>query len=122
MLCPLPTARASSAALSASSPRKASSSQPSSWRSTATTVGSAVKKAAAAAMAGSSPRTRVRSTAPARRRASMAAQRPQLAEQLTQLDAGARVEAGGRFVEEQHGRVVDERAGEAEPLLHASAE
>jgi len=50
------------------------------------------------------------------------AQRAQLAEQLTQLDAGARVEAGGRFVEEQHGRVVDERVGEAEPLLHASAE
>ena len=43
----------------------------------------------------------------------------QLAEQLAQLDARARVEAGRRLVEQQHRRVVDERVGEAQPLLHA---
>ena len=44
----------------------------------------------------------------------------QLAEQLPQLDAGARVEAGRGLVEQQHLGVVDERVGEAEPLLHAA--
>ena len=48
------------------------------------------------------------------------AERPQLAEELAQLDAGPRVETGGRLVEEQHLRVVDERVGEAEALLHAA--
>ena len=47
------------------------------------------------------------------------AQRAQLAEQLAQLDPGARVQAGGRLVEQQHGRVVDERMRKAETLLHA---
>ncbi len=47
---------------------------------------------------------------------------PQLAEQLAQLDPGARVEAGRRLVEEQDLRVVDEGVGEAQPLLHAARE
>ena len=50
------------------------------------------------------------------------AERAQLAEQLAQLDPGARVEAGRRLVEEQHLRVVDERVGEAQALLHAARE
>ena len=47
-------------------------------------------------------------------------ERPQLPEQLAQLDAGARVEAGRRLVEQQHARVVDERVRKAQPLLHAA--
>ena len=47
------------------------------------------------------------------------AEAAQLAEQLAQLDAGPRVEAGGRLVEEQDLRVVDEGVREAESLLHA---
>ena len=38
------------------------------------------------------------------------------------FEAGAGVEAAGGFVEDQHGRVVDERLGQAEPLLHAAGE
>ena len=48
------------------------------------------------------------------------AEAAQLAQQLAELDAGPRVEAGRRLVEEQHQRVVDERVGEAQPLLHAA--
>ena len=48
------------------------------------------------------------------------AERPQLAQELAQLDAGARVEAGGGLVEQQHLRIVDQRVGEAQPLLHAA--
>ena len=47
---------------------------------------------------------------------------PQLAQELAQLDPGPRVEARGRLVEEQHLRVVDQRVGEAQPLLHAARE
>ena len=50
------------------------------------------------------------------------AHRAQLAEQLAQLDPGARVEARGRLVEQQHLRIVDERVGQAQPLLHAARE
>ena len=50
------------------------------------------------------------------------AQRAQLAEELAQLDPGARIEPGGRLVEQQHLGVVDERVGEAQPLLHAARE
>ena len=50
------------------------------------------------------------------------AQRAQLAQQFAQLDAGARVEARRRLVEQQHLRVVHQRVGEAQPLLHAAAE
>ena len=46
--------------------------------------------------------------------------RAQLAEQLAQLDPGARVEARGRLVEQQHLRVVDQGVGQAQPLLHAA--
>ena len=48
------------------------------------------------------------------------AERPELAEQLAQLDARPRIEPRRRLVEEQHLRVVDQRVGEAEPLLHAA--
>ena len=48
------------------------------------------------------------------------AERAELAEQLAQLDPGARVEAGGGLVEQQHLGVVDERVGEAQALLHAA--
>ena len=43
----------------------------------------------------------------------------ELAEQLAQLDPGARVEAGRRLVEQQDLRVVDQRVGQAQALLHA---
>ena len=48
------------------------------------------------------------------------AERAQLAQELAQLHPGPRVEAGGRLVEEQHRRVVDEGVGQAQPLLHAA--
>ena len=50
------------------------------------------------------------------------AHRAQLAEQLAQLDPGARVEARGRLVEQQHLRIVDQRVGQAQPLLHPARE
>ena len=50
------------------------------------------------------------------------AQRAQLPEELAELDPGARVQPGSRLVEEQDLRIVDERVGEAEPLLHAARE
>ena len=46
------------------------------------------------------------------------AHRPQFAEQLTQLDPCARVEAGRRLVEQEHLRIVDQRVRQAEALLH----
>ena len=46
----------------------------------------------------------------------------QLAQQLAQLDAGTRVQAGGGLVEQQHLGIVDERVREAQPLLHAARE
>ena len=48
------------------------------------------------------------------------AQRAQLAQELAQLDPGPRVEPGRGLVEQQHLRVVDQRVGEAQPLLHAA--
>ena len=44
----------------------------------------------------------------------------QLAQELTQLDPGSRVQAGGGLVEEQHLGIVDEGVREAQPLLHAA--
>ena len=38
------------------------------------------------------------------------------------LRAGARVHAGGRLVQDEQARVVDERARQAQPLLHAAGE
>ena len=32
----------------------------------------------------------------------------------------AGIEAAGRLVEDQHGRIVDQRLGQAQPLLHAA--
>ena len=48
------------------------------------------------------------------------AHRAQLFEQRLHFEPGPRVEAAGGLVEDQHGRVVDERFGQAEPLLHAA--
>ena len=45
---------------------------------------------------------------------------PEFLEQFAHLDAGARVEAAGRLVEQQHLRVVQQHAGQAEPLRHAA--
>ena len=44
----------------------------------------------------------------------------QLLEQAAHLDAGPRVEAAGRLVEQQHLRLVQQHAGQAEPLRHAA--
>ena len=46
----------------------------------------------------------------------------QLLEQGAHLDAGARVEAAGRLVEQQHLRFVQQHAGQAEALRHAARE
>ena len=46
----------------------------------------------------------------------------QLFEERFHFEASAGVEAAGGFVEDQHRRVVDERFGQAEPLLHAAGE
>ena len=46
--------------------------------------------------------------------------RDQLAQHLPQLDAAARVEAGGRLVEEQHRRRGDQADREVEPPAHAA--
>ena len=46
----------------------------------------------------------------------------QSADHLAELDSRPRVEPGRRFVEHQHAGVVDHRAAEAEPLLHALRE
>ena len=48
------------------------------------------------------------------------AEGPQLAQQLSELEPRARVEARGRLVEDQHLRVVDQGMREAQPLLHAA--
>ena len=48
------------------------------------------------------------------------AERPELAQQLPQLDPGARVETRRGLVEQQHLRLVDQRVGEAQSLLHAA--
>ncbi len=50
------------------------------------------------------------------------AHRTQLAEDLAHLDACARVETRCRLVEDQQGRVMDERVREAQPLAHAARE
>ena len=50
------------------------------------------------------------------------AQRPQLPEELPQLDPGPRVEARRRLVQEQDLGIVDQRMGQAEALLHAPRE
>ena len=44
--------------------------------------------------------------------------RVQLAEDLPQRDAALRVEAGGRLVEEQDLRSVEDRPGHHQPLCH----
>ena len=41
-------------------------------------------------------------------------------DRLPQREAAARVEPGGRLVEEHHGRVGDQRRGEIEPAAHAA--
>jgi hypothetical protein len=46
----------------------------------------------------------------------------ELPQQHPQLDARARVEPGGGLVEQQHLRVVDQRPGDAEPLLLTTRE
>ncbi len=46
----------------------------------------------------------------------------ELAEQLAKLDARPWVEARSRLIEQEHLGVVDERVGEAQPLLHAAGE
>ena len=43
----------------------------------------------------------------------------QIDEQLPELVAGDRVDAGSRFVEDQHVRAVDDGDGQREPLAHA---
>ena len=45
---------------------------------------------------------------------------PQLLEQPAHLDAGPRIEAAGRLVEQQHLRLVQQHAGQAEALRHAA--
>ena len=40
-------------------------------------------------------------------------------DEAPELAAGQRVDAGGRFVEKQHRRLVHDRAGQGEPLLEA---
>ncbi len=50
------------------------------------------------------------------------AHRAELAEELAQLDPGARVEARCGLIEEQDLRIVDEGVGQAQPLLHAARE
>ena len=44
----------------------------------------------------------------------------QFLEQLADLDAGPRVQAAGRLVQQQHLRIVQQHAGQAQPLLHAA--
>ena len=44
----------------------------------------------------------------------------ELLDDRPQLGAAARVEAGGRLVEEQHRRAVHERGGEVEAAAHAA--
>ena len=46
----------------------------------------------------------------------------QVEQHLAHLDAGLRVEAVGRLVEDEHSRVVQQRAGDGDALLHAVAE
>ena len=46
----------------------------------------------------------------------------QHAEQLAELDPGPRIQAGGRLVEDQHRRIVDDGPGQAHPLFHALGE
>ncbi len=50
------------------------------------------------------------------------AHRAELFEQRFHFEAGTRVEAAGWFVEDQDGRIVDERLGQAESLLHAAGQ
>ena len=47
---------------------------------------------------------------------------PELLDEFAHLDAGPRVEAAGRLVEQQHLRLVQQHAGQAEALRHAAAE
>ncbi|CAO3437987.1 hypothetical protein [Azospirillum argentinense] len=48
--------------------------------------------------------------------------RPYAVDQLPELPAGERVHARGRLVEDQQVRIVDERAAQAELLLHAAGQ
>ena len=47
---------------------------------------------------------------------------PQLLQQRADLDPGPRVQAAGRLVQQQHLRIVQQHAGQAEPLGHAAGE
>src|ERR1700682_2254748 len=44
----------------------------------------------------------------------------QLSEDLAHLDAGPRVETGCRLIQQEHYRIVDERPGQAQSLLHST--
>ncbi len=46
----------------------------------------------------------------------------EFAQQAANFDAGAGVKAAGGFIEDKHLGVVDEHAGETQPLLHAAGE
>ena len=50
------------------------------------------------------------------------AHRAELFEQLANFDPRPRVQAAGRFVEQQHLRIVQQHAGQAEALVHAARE
>ena len=45
--------------------------------------------------------------------------RRQPLDHFPQFDAGPRIEAGSRLIEYQHGWIVNHRAAQAQPLLHA---
>ena len=47
------------------------------------------------------------------------AQRPELTKQLAQLHARPRIQSGRRLVEQEHLRIVDQRVGQTQALLHA---
>ena len=48
--------------------------------------------------------------------------RAQFLHQLVDFVAGLRVESGGRLVEEQHLRIVEQRQGQGQALLLAAGE
>ena len=45
---------------------------------------------------------------------------PQLFEQRFDFQPGSRIEPAGGFVQDQHRRIVNQRFGQAQPLLHAA--
>ncbi|MFT3686710.1 MAG: hypothetical protein QM783_17620 [Phycisphaerales bacterium] len=44
----------------------------------------------------------------------------ELKQELAQFDAGAGIEAAGRFVKQQHGGLMQQHAGDPQSLLHAA--